>query len=39
MIDFADTGKCQTIFDLNAVKDNLLASAYNKYTNSGRVLK
>ena len=39
MIDFADTGKCQTIFDLNAVKDNLLASAYNNYTNSGRVLK
>lgn len=31
MIDFANYDKCKTIFGLNAVKDNLLAAAFNKY--------
>lgn len=31
MIDFASYDKCKTIYSLNAVKDNLLAAAYNKY--------
>jgi hypothetical protein len=31
MIDFADPGKCQTIFDLNDAVDQRLAEAYNTY--------
>ncbi|MDR0786352.1 MAG: hypothetical protein LBG44_00550 [Gemmatimonadota bacterium] len=31
MIDFADPGKCQTIYDLNTVVDQKLAEAYNQY--------
>lgn len=31
MIDFASYDKCKTIYGLNAVKDNLLAAAFNKY--------
>ncbi|HTV42645.1 MAG TPA: hypothetical protein VMF08_18925 [Candidatus Sulfotelmatobacter sp.] len=31
MIDFADPGKCKTIYDLNKVAEEKLAAAYNKY--------
>lgn len=31
MIDFASADKCQTIFSLNKLKDEMLADAYNKY--------
>ena len=32
MIDFADEGKCQTIYTLNTTVDQRLAEAYDKYT-------
>ena len=31
MIDFADPGKCKTIYDLNQTADEKLAKAYNQY--------
>lgn len=31
MIDFASEDKCRTIYDLNKVKDDSLAEAYNQY--------
>jgi hypothetical protein len=32
MIDFADPGKCKTIYDLNTTVDQKLAAAYKQYT-------
>lgn len=31
MVDFADTRKCSTIYELNKLKDDKLEAAYNKY--------
>lgn len=35
MIDFADPGKCKTIYDLNTAKDQKLAAAYNSWHGEG----
>lgn len=34
MIDFADPGKCKTIYDLNTAAEQRLAEAYNQYLKS-----